>query len=132
MPVSYCDQFRAMPANAMTHDLRSPAWLESSIRYADDLYISDSEIAERLAKNPGAIQSLLSTIFASMSNRQLRETADSAERWMRDLILCEDEGPLPETLEDSKEGNYLLLHVVKNSRAKRMHFKNGQRTFRRQ
>ena len=94
--------------------------------------MSDDQIAERLAQNPGAIKSLLSTIFASMSNRQLRETADSAERWMRDLILCEDEGPLPESLQDSKEGNYLLLHVIKNGRTKRMHFKNGERTFRRQ
>lgn len=116
----------------MTHDLRSPAWLEASVRYADDTYLNDTEIAERLAANPALISSLLSTVTASMSNRQLRETASNAEGWMRDLLLCEEEGPLPENLQDTKEAMYLLLHTLKNSRSCRQSYKNGSWTFRRQ
>lgn len=116
----------------MTHDLRSPVWLEASIRYADDTYLSDEQIAQQLAANPELIRSLLCHVTASMSNRQLRETATNAENWMRDLILCEQEGELSENLQITKEATYLLLHTLKNSRTARSTFKNGSHTFRRQ
>lgn len=116
----------------MSIDLRSPAWLEASIRFADDVYISDKIIAERLAADPEALASLLSIVNSSMSNRQLRETATSAELWQRDLLLCEEEGPLSESLESLKLASYLLLHSLNNSRAARSSWKSGSKTFRRQ
>lgn len=116
----------------MSPDLRSPVWLEASIRYADDGYISDKTIAERLAADTDALASVLSIITSSMSNRQLRETATNAEQWQRDLLLCEEEGPLSESLQSLKQASYLLLHLLSNSRAARSSWQSGSKSFRRQ
>ena len=116
----------------MTHDLRSPAWLEASFRYADDRYISDSSISSQLSEDPKAVQDLLTLVTCSMSNRQLRETATTAEQWHRDLLLCEEEGPLPESLATMKQATYLLLHLLKNARSARSTCKSGSITYRRQ
>jgi hypothetical protein len=104
-----------------TPDFQSPVWLEASFRHARS-YQPDSQLAAELVKGgPEAVASALSTIFASLSNRALREVGDSASRWLTDLALCEQEGELPVDLKTLKVASQVVCDTAANARLARWH-----------
>lgn len=115
-----------------TPDFRSPAWLEASFRHARP-YQGDTQLAAELVEaGPEAVRSALSTIFASLSNRGLREVGDAASRWLTDLALCEEDAALKgEELGDDlkilKLASQVVCDTASNARTARSRFKGGYR-----
>jgi hypothetical protein len=115
----------------MTADLRSPVWLEASFRHARD-YQPDSKLAAELVEND-AVEVALRHLMVTMSNRQLRETGDSAARWITDLIKCEEEGPLSADLKKWKVAMQVICDLAQTHRLHRCTgSKNGTAVYRRQ
>jgi DNA-directed RNA polymerase subunit F len=117
----------------MNHDLRSPVWLEKSVRYTRP-YQRQENLAKELV-DADAVSCFFTDIFVSMSNRQLRETADHAERWLKDLALCEAESneELSEELKKTKASCQIIADLCSYHRsARQITLKNGTQSYRRQ
>ena len=111
-------------------DLRSPQWLEEPIPYTDS-YVSEAGIAQILMSDPEILKGFLTTIGCSLSNRQIRETANNAARWVTDINKCEEEEPLDDNLKQYRMSNQTVLSWLHHHRSARCIF-NGKNKFRRQ
>jgi hypothetical protein len=101
-----------------TPDLRSPAWLEGSVRYARLGYRPGSELAKE-AVAADAVYELMNMLMVSLSNRQLMETGRAAADWMKDLILCEEESELSPDLQRQKAAAQVLCDLCEQHRCAR-------------
>jgi len=101
-----------------TPDLRSPAWLEGSVRFARSGYKPQSELAKEVV-DAGAVKELVSILMCSLSNRQLKETGAAASNWMKDLLLCEEEGELSLDLQRQKVAAQVLCDLCEQHRCNR-------------
>jgi hypothetical protein len=115
-------------------DLRSPEWLNDPIPFTEG-YVTDKKIVEILMSHPEILETFLSTLGCSLSNRQVRESANSAARWVIDINNCEDEegGELDEKFNHWKEGNNAILSWLNKHRSMRSTFSRvNPNQFRRQ
>jgi hypothetical protein len=123
-----------------TADFQSPVWLEASIRHARDGYRSSHQLAEELhAAGPEVVQQALVIAFSALSNRGVRQVADAASNWVRDLILCEEEcertgEELLDTLKQTKAAAQILCDYANLTRSARSRWDvaSGAMTHRRQ
>lgn len=102
----------------MNHDFRSPVWLQASVRHARD-YQPDRRLAAELhAAGPAAVSDAMNTMFASFSNRALREVADAASNWITDLSQIDD-ADLVGDLRDLKVAAQIICDYASNARLAR-------------
>jgi hypothetical protein len=106
------------PDEMETLDLRSPRWLEDPISFVD-MYHKDEEIVDLLMSNREVLRTFLSTLGCSLSNRQVRESANSATRWIMDLNSCEETEGLTDDMKLWREGGKAILTWLHSHRAKR-------------
>lgn len=109
------------PEEMETLDLRSPRWLEDPISFIDRYY-KDEEIVDLLMSNREVLKTFLSTLGCSLSNRQVRESANSATRWVNDLNSCEEVEGLTDDMKLWREGDKAILAWLHSHRAKRSTF----------
>ena len=101
-------------------DIRSGEHLEAPIDHVEG-YMTDDQLINQLMSDRNVLKKFLSTLGCSMSNYQLRETANNAARWVSDLNKCEEEG-LTDEMKLWREGDIALLQFVYNHRLARYNF----------
>jgi hypothetical protein len=106
------------PEEMETLDLRSPRWLEDPISFVDKYY-TDDEIADLLMSDREVLKTFLSTLGCSLSNRQVRESANSATRWINDLNSCEETEGLTNDMKLWRVGHKAILAWINSHRAMR-------------
>lgn len=109
-------------------DIRSGDHLIDSIEHVDG-YITDEKLIDILMSDREILKTFLSTLGCTLSNYQLRQTANSATRWVNDLNKCESTEGLKDEHKLWREGEKALLQFVYNHRLARRISKD---TYRRQ
>ena len=115
----------------------SPKWLEDPTPFKDHCE-SRKEIVKQLSNNSELLQEFLINLTVSMSNQQLRETAEHANRWLSDIEKAQRSEPVPDGEEDSlgtlKKANELLASLMTYTRSSRSFFssKTNSTQFRKQ
>lgn len=109
-------------------DIRLGDHLIDPIEHVDG-YINDEKLIDILMSNREILKTFLSTLGCTLSNYQLRQTANSATRWVNDLNTCESTEGLTEIMKLWREGEKALLQFVYNHRLARRIRKD---TYRRQ
>ena len=103
----------------------SPKWLEDPTPFAMD-YVSRKEIVKQLSENSEVFSEFLINLTVSMSNQQIKQTAEHANRWIKDIEHARKVEPLPDgetdSLESLKKANELLLSLMTNTRSQRSTF----------
>ncbi len=106
------------PEEMETLDLRSPRWLEDPISFVDR-YHKDDEIVDLLMSDREVLKNFLSTLGCSLSNRQVRESANVATRWIMDLNSCEETDDLTDDMKLWRVGHKAMLAWLQSHRAMR-------------
>jgi hypothetical protein len=109
-------------------DIRLGEHLIDPIEHVDG-YIPDEKLIDILMSNREILKTFLSTLGCTLSNYQLRQTANSATRWVNDLNTCESTEGLEDKHKLWREGEKALLQFVYNHRLARRISKD---TYRRQ
>lgn len=115
----------------------SPKWLEDSTPFAMD-YVSRKEIVRQLSENPEILSEFLTNLTVSLSNQQVKQTAEHGNRWISDIENARKSEPLPDGEEDNleslKRANELLVSLMANTRSQRSFFssKTNSTQFRKQ
>jgi hypothetical protein len=109
------------PEEMQKLDLRSPEWLIDPIPFTEG-YVSDEKMVEILTSHPDILKEFLTTLGCSLSNRQVRESANKAARWVIAINKCEEEGELDEKFIHWREGNKAILSWLNIHRTKRSTF----------
>ena len=99
-------------------DIRSGDHLIDSIEHVDG-YITDEKLIDILMSDRVILKTFLSTLGCTLSNYQLRQTANSATRWVNDLNTCESTEGLEDEHKLWREGEKALLQFVYNHRLAR-------------
>lgn len=101
-------------------DIRSPEWLIDPIPFTENR-VKDEEIVQILTSNPEILTLFLSDLGCSLSNHQVRESANIAARWVTDINNCKNENDeLDEKYELMKASRMAILHWLNNHRSKRL------------
>jgi hypothetical protein len=107
-------------------DIRSGEHLIDPIDHVE-CYKTDEQLIDILMSDRKILGEFLSTLGCSLSNYQLRETANNATRWVNDLNKCENtEEGITDDMKLWREGNKALLQFVYNHRLARATFNSGQ------
>lgn len=100
-------------------DIRSGEHLVEPIDYVEG-YITDDKLIDNLMSDREILKTFLSILGCSLSNYQLRETANNATLWVKDINQREkEEEELPDKMELWRKGNKALLQFVYNHRLHR-------------
>ena len=103
----------------------SPKWLEDPTPFASD-YVSRKEIVKQLSENPEVLSEFLTNLTVSLSNQQVKQTAEHGNRWISDIENARKSEPLPDGEEDNleslKQANELLVALMTNTRSQRATF----------
>ena len=103
----------------------SPKWLEDPTPFKDHCE-SRKEIVRQLSENSELLHEFLVNFTVSMSNQQLKETAEHANRWLSDIETARKSEPLPDgepdSMENLKRANELLASLMTYTRSSRSFF----------
>lgn len=109
----------------------SPKWLEDPEPFADS-YTSRKEIISQLSQNSELLSEFLTNLTVSLSNQQVKQTAEHANRWISDIDRARKSEPLPDGEEDSLESlrkaNELLVSLMTHTRSSRSFFSSQTNT----
>lgn len=106
-------------------DIRSGDHLIDPIEHVES-YITNEKLIDILMSDREILRTFLSTLGCSLSNYQLRGTANNATRWVNDLNYCEKEEGLSDDMKLWREGNKAILQFVYNHRLARATYNPGQ------
>lgn len=103
----------------------SPKWLEEPTPFASD-YVSRKEIVKQLSE-------FLINLTVSLSNQQVKQTAEHGSRWLTDIENARKSEPLPEgetdSLESIQRANELLVALMKYTREQRSVYSSKTNSF---
>lgn len=102
-------------------DIRSGEHLVEPIPHVES-YSTDEKLVDVLMSDRDILKTFLSTLGCSLSNYQLRETSNNAERWVNDLNHCETTEGLTEDMKLWRKGSKALLQFVYNHRLARRQY----------
>lgn len=109
----------------------SPKWLEDPTPFVDH-YVSRKEIVKQLSENPEVLYEFLVNLTVSLSNQQVKQTAEHANRWISDIDKARKSEPLPDGEEDNleslKQANELLASLMTYTRSSRSFFSSKTNT----
>lgn len=114
----------------------SPKWLEDPTPFVDH-YVSRKEIVKQLSENPEVLYEFLVNFTVSLSNQQVSQTAEHANRWISDIEKAQRSEPVndmqiqygeEDSLDTLKKANELLASLMTYTRSCRSFFSSKTNT----
>jgi hypothetical protein len=111
----------------------SPKWLEDPTPFGTVSSISRKEMIQRLSENPEVLSEFLTNLTVSLSNQQVKQTAEHGSRWLTDIENARKSEPLPEgetdSLESIQQANELLVALMTYTRTQRSVYSSKTNSF---